>query len=203
MGKQQSTVVKFSESAYEWTDPNGKHWMVDTYWSNVDGRQECIGLTLRSFGIIDEKRKLARPVREAEGVHPLRAEVLRGALTMGVIDQRRSKVVEFLDYAANADHMKRYQTAEVATLRAEFAAGPRRRITGADGAPMPTADALAEVARVYREAWQVGANPTAAVADVFTLSRSAAAKRVARAREAGLLPPTTRGQARGGKGATS
>jgi len=70
------------------------------------------------------------------------------------------------------------------------------------GGPMNgSGDSLAEIARAYRAAWQSGAAPTVAVAERFSLSRSAAAKRVARARSAGLLPPTTRGRARGGRGA--
>lgn len=51
-----------------------------------------------------------------------------------------------------------------------------------------------EVARVYREAWLRGDNPTLAVQEAFDLSYSGAAKRVLRARRAGALPPTRQGK---------
>lgn len=51
-----------------------------------------------------------------------------------------------------------------------------------------------QVARVYREAWARGDNPTAAVQEAFGLSYSGAAKRVLRARRAGALPPTRQGK---------
>ena len=53
---------------------------------------------------------------------------------------------------------------------------------------------LSEVAAVYRLAWEDGRPPTEAVADHFQITHSAAAKRVSRARQAGFLPPTTRGR---------
>lgn len=52
----------------------------------------------------------------------------------------------------------------------------------------------AEIAEVYLRG---GATPTRAVADHFHLSRSAAAKQVARAREAGFLDRTTQGKTGG------
>jgi hypothetical protein len=61
-------------------------------------------------------------------------------------------------------------------------------------APHRETGRLAEVAAVYRQAWKRGRPPTEAVADHFTISQSAAAKRVSRARQAGYLPPTTRGR---------
>jgi transposase len=53
------------------------------------------------------------------------------------------------------------------------------------------------VAEVYRDAWARGEPPTRGVADHFTISKSAAAKQVAKAREMGLLPPTSRGKSSG------
>jgi hypothetical protein len=48
-------------------------------------------------------------------------------------------------------------------------------------------DDLAAVAAVYRRAWANGETVTRAVQDAFHLSRGGAAKRIMRAREAGLL----------------
>ena len=53
---------------------------------------------------------------------------------------------------------------------------------------------IADVADIYAKAWTAGAKPTRAVAQALSISQSAAAKRVARARAAGLIPPTMRGK---------
>jgi hypothetical protein len=53
-----------------------------------------------------------------------------------------------------------------------------------------------EVAQVYSTAYQAGLPATRAVADRWGVSRTAAAKWVARTREKGLLPATVRGQAK-------
>jgi hypothetical protein len=57
-------------------------------------------------------------------------------------------------------------------------------------------DHYREVAQVYAQAAHEGRPPTAAVAEHFSVSKSAAAKKVARARDPrrGYLPPTTRGR---------
>ena len=73
-----------------------------------------------------------------------------------------------------------------------------RRQPAAPGRPrILTDDHLRHVAAVYDKAWRRGDNPTRAVAEDLTITRSAAAKQVARARAAGYLPPAQRGKARG------
>jgi transposase len=52
---------------------------------------------------------------------------------------------------------------------------------------------LQKVADVYQRAWVERKNPTEAVKDAFQVSYSTASKWVMRAREARLLPGTTRG----------
>ncbi len=54
---------------------------------------------------------------------------------------------------------------------------------------------FAEVAVIYREEAMRGNKPTQAVADHFVVSKSAAAKWVARARTMGLLPAAQKGKA--------
>ena len=51
------------------------------------------------------------------------------------------------------------------------------------------------VARVYREAWARGERPTRAVAQEFGVTSKHAGTLVRRARERGLLPPTSQGRA--------
>lgn len=55
-----------------------------------------------------------------------------------------------------------------------------------------TPELLAEVAQIYRE--NIAGNPTQAVATAFGVSKRTASLYVQRAREAGHLPPTTRGK---------
>jgi transposase len=50
------------------------------------------------------------------------------------------------------------------------------------------------VADIYRDALEHGEAPTSAVAAKFVVSKSAAAKWVAKCRKLGLLPPTTQGR---------
>ncbi len=54
-----------------------------------------------------------------------------------------------------------------------------------------------EVAAIYLRAVSERRNPTRAVADELGISKSAAGKRVFRARQRGLLPRTQRGRPRG------
>src|SRR5207245_2076856 len=74
------------------------------------------------------------------------------------------------------------------------------RLTAASGKGRPRQypdDHLVRVASIYRQAWEAHRPPTKAVAENLHLSHSAAAKWVAKAREAGLLAPTERGRAGG------
>ena len=57
----------------------------------------------------------------------------------------------------------------------------------------PRSHDYAQVAEVYVEALEAGDPPTKAVQDTWGLTRSAAAKLVARVRAAGHLPATTQG----------
>ena len=61
-----------------------------------------------------------------------------------------------------------------------------------------TSEHLAEVARVYREAWEAGEHPTMAVRDHFGVSHSTAARWVGQARQKGKLRPPAEGS-RGGE----
>jgi hypothetical protein len=63
-------------------------------------------------------------------------------------------------------------------------------------------DHWAQVVTIYSDAYGAGLPPTKAVADTFQVSRSTAAKWVARARRDGLLPKTKPRVARGRKRTT-
>lgn len=60
-----------------------------------------------------------------------------------------------------------------------------------------TFERLKEAARIYQEAFAAGGKPTTAVAEHYGLTVGGASNLVSRARDIGLLPPTTRGGAQG------
>lgn len=72
----------------------------------------------------------------------------------------------------------------------EPASVPELRITGMRES---TVRRLRRTAEIYLDAWKGGDPPTQAVARRMNLTQNAAANLVRRAREAGLLPPTSAG----------
>jgi hypothetical protein len=149
-----------------WTAPDGSTWSVTIKWAVLGGRAECVGVHIESTDW---------PPR------PMGSQLWRSVPIASLIDRDAY-------WQANTGH------AEMDRVEGPlFTRG--RKVVGADGAVLAPAEALAEVASVYRNAWGRGLNPTQAVAEALSLSRSAAAKRVRRARDAGLLPETTRGRA--------
>jgi len=88
----------------------------------------------------------------------------------------------------------------VASIEVPFGASHESAVTvlhdarKGHGARRLTPALLAEVAQVYRA--RIDDRPTAAVAAAFGVAHRTAALYVQRAREAGLLPPTTRGKKR-------
>jgi hypothetical protein len=60
-----------------------------------------------------------------------------------------------------------------------------------------TRERLEEVARVYREAFAANQPPAKAVEERLGLTQGRASSLIARAREVGMLPPTSRGAPQG------
>lgn len=108
-----------------------------------------------------------------DGETPITADGIR-ALPLGTILAGMRT-----DYAWEANHPgidgDPRQAVRVAAVK-----GPRSGQTLDD-------DVVAEVSEVYRRAWLIGRPVTEAVAEHFSISRSAAAKRIMRARATGLL----------------
>lgn len=98
------------------------------------------------------------------------------------VNQREAKWA-----AACAQMAAAHFTAAMAASMVEQEEGSpsRRRMTD---------EHLADVAAVYRAAWQSGGNPTQAVADQFNTSHSTAARWVSLARKAEFLPVTDPGR---------
>ncbi|HEY6115914.1 MAG TPA: hypothetical protein VI172_08150 [Candidatus Dormibacteraeota bacterium] len=126
-------------------------------WAEIDGRPECVGVTVISMPAGSGK-----------------SEAYLQILTASVLRQ-----VPVADFIADG--------------RAELA--PPVEATGA--MRKSAADRLRLAAEVYQRALREKRKPTKAVAEHFGISSGGASNLVARARAAGLLPPTSSGKAIG------
>ena len=160
-----------------WTAPDGSPWLLETVWANVGGRSRPVGVTLRGY---DERSGRGHPLADRAELGALTAKTLR-ALTMADIEAQRPVIAPGSPITIDV------LTALIAYEELH------------DVVRSPRDVALRIVAKVYDEAWQEGRSPTKAVADLLGISQAAAAKRVARARDKGYLPPTGRGRASGNK----
>jgi len=156
-------------------------------WAPVGDRNECVGLEIRSYREREGDRAWPPELPTwDQGPAVLTTTTLRGLPFASIVAELRREMLtqdaDFYDWLA---HQPEYQSeADQAKLRRLRSRGSGRQ----------SAAALTEVAQVYRHAWETGQPPTRAVAEHFTISQSAAAKRVSRARQAGYLPLTTRGK---------
>ncbi|HWC35809.1 MAG TPA: hypothetical protein VG650_13410 [Mycobacteriales bacterium] len=190
-----------------WPDPEIGPWLIQIWWRAQHGVPTPVGISLRGWITDDEN--------EVSGLHnhlPLHNENVAfpridgvlvrslpvGALLRDSLDQLTTQL-EHLDHRRLAEDPDQADWPEewVTTLQRRWAStksirdaiehGPRGRDLGDDH--------YREVADVYAAALQSGSkSPTAEVAKHFTVEKSSAAKKVARARQRGFLPPTTRGR---------
>lgn len=165
-----------------WPHPKNGPWIVDLTWMEIDGRFECVGAAIRSCAVDAGDMDFTGDLR------PVTTTAWRDVPIAGIIDEERQLHHDWLaSKAANPvpelrDKIERWSPVS--------RPGPRPKHN------------LGEVATVYTTAWRAGTPPTKAVADELNVSRSAAAKLVARARTEGLLPATDKGRAQGAKPAT-
>ena len=177
--------VRRDQDALLWPDARRGPWVIVVTWAGIEGRLEPVGLEIRGYREGDAWPRVL-PTRDQDPAVLATTTLRELPFATIVADLRRQRAAQHTDFIDFLAAQPEYQAeADQASLRRLRAAGTRR----------PTAW-LAEVAEVYRQAWQDGRPPTRAVAAHFTISQSAAAKRVARARQAGYLPLTTRGKPR-------
>jgi hypothetical protein len=152
-------------------------------WEVVRGRLEATGM-------------------EVESSRPLAAEVVRSVRWASVVEDARRRYLALAQTAAagrleeifgslytDARQDTREEVAERVTGRAQETLSALEERPGRPGRPRQYGrEHFEEVARIYSEAYAKGEPPTRTVAERFQVSRSAAAKWVARARDAGLLP---------------
>lgn len=159
-----------------WPDLLEGPYFVVLHWALTDdaARVECVGLDLRTYA--DESLKHVEDYRgpraEQAADRAITTDLWRSIRVRELIDRERR---------AFAEHMDESPWAEIWSK------------------PPPRGDYLRRgdheaVAAVYLHALAAGKRPRKAVAETFHLSPSAAAKRIARAREHGLIPATSRGR---------
>ncbi|MGH2462706.1 MAG: hypothetical protein ACRDFZ_03660 [Candidatus Limnocylindria bacterium] len=163
--------VREESSQGAWGDVDGQVWTYDLHWRLANGRIECIGLDLRApDGTAITAAALRRfPIGE------LMARARRAQLALN-------------QWVARAMPGRREEAIALATAWEQAHAGR----SGPKGYGV---EHFAEVATIYQREAVLGNRPTQAVANHFVVSKSAAAKWVARARTMGLLPPARKGKA--------
>ena len=171
-------------------------WWVYLRFGEVAGRIECIGVEV--MGNPDGKDQA-----------PLTALAVRRLPVGRLVDRARREYRERLQAASGLDPSPGDWNPDTpqeerqpildqlrAGIRARLPLVEREFASERKGRPsLYGPEHFARVVEVYLKTLSAGGNPTAEVARRFGVTRSAAAKWVARAREMGLLPPTTRGRA--------
>jgi hypothetical protein len=188
-----------------WPDAKRGPWYVRANWVEIDGRPECAGLNIWKGARQDPRNIVGYLELPRTTPAPIGAAELRTLPIGTIINTLRQQAAQL-----DAIHQKQTADAFVANPKWARAAPDTKKALLAPvstewdkprrGRPRDYGDEhFAEVARVYVDAWQGSAaqSPTQAVADHFGagVTRSAAAKWVARARAMGMLGPALRGRA--------
>ncbi len=185
-----------------WPDPERGPWGVKLWFGWLEGRWECVGLELRSQAHTNDNEGSAwGRLRDAEALFPTRltTATLREFALGQIVDEARSEFRDFYRMVADGvpvlrsgtrpddDARAREQVEKNVKATSWESATPRRGRKGYGP------QHFVNVATVYRDALAVSDAPTKAVADHFSVTKSAAAKWVARARTMRLLPPARKG----------
>lgn len=181
-----------------WPDPELGPWRVHVWWRVQQGVPTPVGLEIRGWITEDEYKSSGPhnrlPLPSEDAVFPrIDGQLMRSFQMGALLDESRRLMVQHLQADRDETGWPEGWKTSYADWRASVAEertaleGTRR---GRDLGP----DHYREVADVYAAAVQDGCPPTAAVADHFTVSKSAAAKKVARARQRGFLPATSKGR---------
>ena len=163
-------------TTFGWPDSDGGPYTVTVYFDVDDGRPQCVGVEIRGTTQT-----------------PITATSLRLPLGRLIDESRRQFIKMSESWLKMAEHgpVPPGFVQEAEEMQSEWGgkiARARRPLYGDDH--------WTSVADVYRAAWVNGDPPTLAVADHWHVSKSTAAKWVAKARnEFHLLPATDKGKA--------
>lgn len=183
--EQVTELASFSEIL--WPDERTGPWGIRGNWVMLNGRPECVGLQIwRGAAQGIQEPFSYRPI-PGVGLERITASAV-AALPIGTIIARLRANARRHEDAYN-EAVKGLDAPELLT---NFFTEERE---GRVGAPRRyRLDHFIEVAEVYLAAWQSGDKPTQAVADHFGVTRTAAAKWVARCRDVQLLSSAEHGR---------
>ena len=175
-----------------WPDGQGGELALTVELVLLEGRWECVGLQVgfaqgvRPHGLqTADLRALGMPAIVAAAYQRLRKELDEAAAED--LARARPAPGSQLEYRKRLLEQRRRQ-------EALSGKGPKRA-----GRPRLSVEHLEEVAEVYAQAYAEQRPPRKAVAAYFKISPTAAASRIARARQAGLLGLSGRGKAGAGR----
>lgn len=188
MGKQLPSPV------VTWSPGGGQgNWLIEVHFAEVNGRADCVGLTIRSYRTPDEKHPRAasfptideatRVVTTALLKQVPTGRVINEALRQAKTDSRMLRLAEEITKALGGKDLRSSKGRKDARRASKSFETAEQRKLG-----RPADVDYTKVAEVYLTAWRDRKPPTKAVMNAFGLTYTSAAKRVLRAREKGLIP---------------
>lgn len=177
-----------------WPDRDEGPVRVEIHLQVLDGRIECVGLLIGYLLSYPEDGGGDLPVPPRSDPQSLTAEVLRKLSLPDLIGRAIEGLDDPKEEMDRADPSGTFSDSRFAQdWIAEImpAIQQRSKRTGRKGHPP---EFWVNVAAIYRQAHSERRYPTKAVAEELNVSKSTAAKYVAKARGLGILPPTTRGK---------
>jgi len=183
------TLRRLASGSIEW-----EGWWVVGHWAEIDGRPECVGLELW-HGCKPETAESLHLLRD--GPVPIHTTDVRDLPVQRIITALWEKQYQIAGTLRSAAERNRDRNAETWTKESPFEIEADKRAGFLESRRKSAIDRthFEQVAAVYADAFAERRNPTATVRDHFHVSQSTATKWVARCRDFGLLPPTTRGRA--------
>jgi hypothetical protein len=184
-----------------WPDRAEGPFEVRLFMQRLRGRNECVGIEIRPAPGTDPRPLLSSELREVPMREMIDDERRQYLEWLRDIHSHRDEVAEQLAQEGKLapDDLARFDRGIRDLYGSELATGAGAEIRGKSsrrGGRRPYDDAFYQrVAAVYTEAWRARDFPTKAVGKAFFKNKSTAAKWVAKCREKGMLPPTTRGRA--------
>lgn len=196
-----------------WPDETNGPWLITIWWRPQHGAAVPVGFQMTSWTPGTPTASIGLPKQAFDGLPgptdevefpQIDAKLLRSVPLGSILQANRESLLEAVDNRWGPETRASMSTIhgvpqeQLEKWMAGFADQQELWSPEAQDRPRGSRDLgdshYRDVAATYREAVKAGAAPTAAVAERFTLSKSAAAKQVARARERGFLPKTSRGR---------
>lgn len=175
-----------------WPDRRNGPYAVTVYWRFQGGVPTPVGLKLTSWRDQDPATAQLPQLEDAAPDRPrltlprIDGVLLRRLPVATLVQESRERFAALLSEAAGREDNERFES----WLQQISQLVDRPRRGGRD-----LGDAhYREIASVYAQAVHDGRPPTTAVREHFQLTKSSAANRIARARQRGYLPKTTRGR---------